>query len=225
MRAVAVMGKLPRPGRVKTRLAQKIGGDRAAELYRAFLLDVFDVVDEAARIADREGLAFSRVFSCALGPEEPLSFARELAPSSWRVVAQRGEELGDRIEATRADALADRVVIIGSDAPTMRPERILSALRVLEAGEAPAVLGPTEDGGYDLIALSRPEPALLRGIPWSTPEVMAATRAAASAAGVRMVELELGYDLDEVSDLARALADPAPALRTKAAIGALFPYG
>jgi glycosyltransferase A (GT-A) superfamily protein (DUF2064 family) len=52
------------------------------------------------------------------------------------------------------------------------------------------VLGPTHDGGYYLIALDRPRPALFQSIPWSTPSVLPATveRAGVLGLGVRMVD-------------------------------------
>lgn len=220
--AVAIMGKLPAPGRVKTRLGAAIGHEAAAELYRAFLLDVFAIGDRAALLAAGEGLELGRVFSCALAPDQRLESASQLAPEGWRVIAQRGHELGDRIEATRCDAGAKTVVIIGSDAPGMPPERIVAALQRLARERCQAVLGPTRDGGYDLIALRGPCLELLADIPWSTPEVMAATRAAAARAGIVLAELDPGEDVDELADLERLLSSAAPALHTRNAASRLF---
>lgn len=212
-RAIVVMGKPPRAGSVKTRLGRAIGMDRAAEVYAAFLADVFAMVD-------RVELDLERVFACALEPGQPLEIASQLAPRSWRAVAQRGNDLGEKIEAARADVFADRVVILGSDSPAMPPSRIEDAFLALETG-ADAVFGPTEDGGYDLIALPGPRPALLAGIPWSTPEVMAATRRAALQVNLQIVELGLGWDVDELEDLARVEASKEPAARTRAIVRAL----
>lgn len=208
-RAVVVMGKLPRAGRVKTRLAKAIGPERAAELYRAFLLDTFALVDAAL-----PEVSFARVFACALDPNEPLSFASQLAPPGWRVAEQRGADLGERIEAARAITRADQVVILGSDSPGTPRARIVSAFEALDRG-ADAVFGPTEDGGYYLIALPGPRPALLRNIPWSTPEVMEATRRAGAQAKLQLAELPLGWDIDEAEDLARILTSGEPMVHTR----------
>jgi uncharacterized protein len=215
-RAVVVMGKIPRAGRVKTRLVPPLSHEAAARLYSAFLADVFDVVEAA-----RRSLAFDRVFACALAPDEDGSEARALAPSGWRVAFQRGEDLGARIAFAYEDAAAFSTVIIGSDSPTMPPSRILEAFSALEAG-ARAVFGPAKDGGYDLIGLSKIEPPLLERIPWSTDQVMETTRARARAAGIEIRELSLGYDVDAIDDLPRALEDSirpgSIARRTEAAI-------
>jgi hypothetical protein len=220
--SVVVMGKLPRPGRVKTRLAQRLGPEAAAAFYRASLEDVFDLVDQAKRLAWQEGLAVDCKFSCALEPSDALAAAAAIAPSGWAVVAQAGRDLGERIESARA-AGGGPAVVIGSDAPAMRPERIAGALRAITSDPAlGAVVGPTEDGGYDLIAFPGPRPVLLSGIPWSTPEVMAATRAAARGAGLRLTELEPGYDVDRPADLERLARDPTPgAPRSRALLASL----
>ena len=44
--------------------------------------------------------------------------------------------------------------------------------------------GPTHDGGYYLIALDRPRPALFQSIPWSTPSVLPATAERAGVLGL-----------------------------------------
>ncbi|MCC7387019.1 MAG: TIGR04282 family arsenosugar biosynthesis glycosyltransferase [Deltaproteobacteria bacterium] len=225
-RAVAVMGKIPVPGRVKTRLAAALGDEAAARLYRAFLEDVFDVVEAARAEARPAGLDFAPFFSCALDGAADHAASVALAPPGFEIVAQGAGDLGERIEATRAATRADHAVIIGSDAPTMSPSRIVEALERLAATPAiDAVLGPTEDGGYDLIGLRGPEPGLLAGIPWSTPRVLAATRTAAARGGLRLAELAVGYDVDQPVDLARVFEDAGRpgslARRTRTVLGAL----
>jgi rSAM/selenodomain-associated transferase 1 len=197
-RAVVVMGKVPRPGEVKTRLAPPA---MAAQLYRAFLADVLEQVEEPG------------VFACAGGTIEE---ARALAPNDWRVVLQRGDDLGARIENARSDANANAVVILGSDAPMMPRARIAEAFEAL--ARVRAVFGPTSDGGYYLIGMTGPCPELLTDMPWSTDQVMAETRARARRAGIAIAELEPGYDLDEPADLVRALEDPRLPPRSRAAI-------
>lgn len=217
-RAVVVMGKVPRPGRVKTRLTPAVSPEVASRLYTAFLLDVFDAVDRA-----RETLGLTPVFACAVEDEADRAAGRSLCPNGWRFVEQRGPGLGMRIAAAREDAGADHVVIVGSDAPTMPHERFSEAFAALS--RVPAVFGPTEDGGYYLIGLTGRYPALLDRIPWSTAEVMAKTREAAARAGIRIEELPVGYDIDRVEDLVRARNDASRvgATRTRAAIEAALP--
>jgi uncharacterized protein len=197
-RAVVVMAKVPRTGFVKTRMG--LPGEAARRLYEDLLQAVLTGVDRA-----RASLELDRVLAVALSYDDGRADAEALAPSGWRVVLQRGEDLGARIQKARDDAGADRVVVIGSDAPTLPSGRILEAFEALD--RVPAVFGPTEDGGYYLVGLRGPEPRLFTGIPWSTDEVMAATRQAARGAGIAWEELPTWYDVDRPEDLERALRD------------------
>lgn len=201
-RAVVVMGKVPRPGRVKTRLAKRIGARVASDLYRVFLQDVFAVVDAAAAIIELDP-----VFSCALGEGDTIDQAKGLAPMHWAVADQTAGDLGARIESARRCGAARYTLVMGSDAPTMPPARIVEAFELLEREGIDAVVGPTVDGGYDLIAFDGARPALLDGIPWSTPGVLKATAAAAERAGIALRQLDEGYDVDHFDDLPRALED------------------
>ena len=198
------MGRIPRTWRVKTRLTPALTPRQAADLYSAFLLDVFDVVEAASVQLERRP---ARLFSCDLADDERIDGAVGLAPSGWLVVPQVGQTLGERIESAQHAANADALVVLGSDAPTMLLERIVDAFGLLERSGADAVVGPTRDGGYDLIGTPGPSPALLEAVPWSTSGVMEATRAAAEAAGLHIRELPVGRDIDTPDDLPGALAD------------------
>lgn len=217
-RAVVVMGKVPRPGRVKTRLTPAVTPEIASRLYRAFLLDVFDLVERARTETD-----LVPIFACDVTNDEDREAGRGLCPDGWRFVEQRGDGLGARIAAAREDAGARYVVIVGSDAPTTPHVRLLEAFSALE--RVPAVFGPTEDGGYYLIGLAGAYPALLDRIPWSTEAVMTKTREAAAAAEIPTEELPIGYDIDRVTDLVRAHADAEKlgATRTRVEIEAALP--
>lgn len=213
-RGVVVMGKLPYPGRVKTRMCPPLRPEQSASLYRAFLLDVFHLVERSAPDAEH-------VFSCALFEGQELAEARAFASDSWKIVEQSGEGLGERIEDARSAAATDHVIVMGSDAPTMAEGRIAEAFAKL--ADHDAVFGPTEDGGYDLVGFAARQVALLEGIPWSTPDVMAATERAAARAGLAIAKLDPGYDVDHADELPRAYADAVRLERfcTASAIAAL----
>lgn len=194
------MGKIPRPGRVKTRLVPPLSPEEAARLYEAFLTDVFELVDGIA------GACRARPFwFVGLGSDDRLEDAAGRSPEGWAVHAQVSGDLGHRMDRARCSTNAERVVVIGSDSPTMPSSRFGEAFEALRPGRV--VVGPTEDGGYDLIGLSRGDPAPFQNIPWSTSEVLVATRTAARGLGLELVELSTGYDLDRSSDLVRALQD------------------
>ena len=66
-----------------------------------------------------------------------------------------------------------------------------------------AVLIPAEDGGYVLIGLRRPCPAVFEGVAWSTGGVLAQTRDRLRDAGLRWHELPTLWDVDTPDDWAR----------------------
>jgi hypothetical protein len=111
-------------------------------------------------------------------------------------------------------------VLIGSDIPDLPAAYVRDAFARLESG-ADVVLGPAEDGGYYLIGLRAPQPGLLRGVPMSTPTVLADTLALAREQGLRADLLPPWSDIDTIADLqqlAARLRDAPPdvALRTRA---------
>ena len=80
-----------------------------------------------------------------------------------------------------------------------------AAARALLDGEQ-AVFYPAQDGGYVLVGLRTPQPALFTGMAWSHSEVMAQTRARAQTVGLRLRELETLWDVDVPADLDRLRA-------------------
>jgi len=118
---------------------------------------------------------------------------------------QAGGNLGTRLAYAFGHAFAagdDAVVIIGTDAPGVNRRIVTAAFRALRAHDL--VLGPSLDGGYYLIGLSSPQPALFREIPWSTGAVLRATQTRARALGLRATVLGPLRDVDTARD-ARAL--------------------
>jgi glycosyltransferase A (GT-A) superfamily protein (DUF2064 family) len=91
------------------------------------------------------------------------------------------------------------VLAVGSDCPGLTAERVGAAAAALDRAEV--TLGPAIDGGYYLIGLVRPHPELFEDIPWSTPDVLEATRARAAATGLGVSLLEPVRDLDTPEDL------------------------
>jgi rSAM/selenodomain-associated transferase 1 len=190
-----VFVKAPRPGFVKTRLAERLGADLAADVYRALVARV------RAATAPRAH-EYARVFCYSDFP------TREEA-ASWldgeAVRPQEGADLGARMSAAFARAFAEgasRVVLVGSDAPDLERRHVVEALQAL--GGDDLALAPSGDGGYSLVALRRPCPEIFSGIPWSTPAVLRETVARAEAAGLRVAMLETLADIDTPADLARA---------------------
>lgn len=190
------MAKVPGLEPVKSRLHGALTPAMATLLHRCLLLDRLD--DLARMPGTCPVLAFS--------PPWARAQAAALAPAGFPLLPQRGADLGERMSSLVADLLAEGhrgVVVIGSDSPTLPAEHVADAARALANGVADLVLGPAEDGGYYLIGLARPQPALFAEIPWSTDRVLSLTRARAAGLGLRTLVLPEWFDVDTASDLQR----------------------
>jgi rSAM/selenodomain-associated transferase 1 len=194
--AVAVMAKAPGLGPVKSRLHAALTPERATELYRCFLLDRLDALARLSGI--QPVIAFT--------PAEGRQSIAALAPEHFRLIEQQGADLGERLSNVLAGLLADGhrgAMAIDSDSPTLPMSCVAEAAERLEGGHADVVLGPCEDGGYYLIGLSAPQPALFDGIPWSTDRVLTLTVERARARRLRTHLLRSWFDIDTEPDLRR----------------------
>jgi rSAM/selenodomain-associated transferase 1 len=192
---VVVMAKHPAPGKVKSRLAAAIGADAAAELYRAFVLDLAD------RLRGAEIDAWWAVWP----PDAPFE---ELLPDVRRC-AQQGRDLGERMAAVAARLFGDGVsgvVFLGADVPHVNLEAVRLAMETLQQRGHEVVLGPTDDGGYYLLGLARLIPEVFRDVEWGGPRVLPCTEARLKDLGVAYRLTERGFDLDEPADLHRLAA-------------------
>jgi rSAM/selenodomain-associated transferase 1 len=185
------MAKHPRPGRVKTRLATAYGAEAACALQRAFIVDL------AARLA---GTGWPTTWAVA-PPDAPFG---EIV-SGARCIGQRGADLGARMAAATADVFADGpgpVLVLGTDTPHVALDALHSAVGAL-AGGTDVVLGPAADGGYWLLGLRAPTPALFAAVAWGTPTVLETTLARANALALAVHLVEPAFDVDEPADVRR----------------------
>ena len=143
---IAIVAKAPRAGQVKTRLIQHLGGEGAAELWSASLVDTAALLHVAAAELRAIPLIVARA-------AERAEVAALVGPG-WHSVAQDKPDLDGAIATafeTAARLGADRAVVVSGDNPDLPPGHLGAALRQLDAADA--VLGPTEDGGYHLVGL------------------------------------------------------------------------
>jgi uncharacterized protein len=191
---IAVFAKAPVAGEVKTRLAQALGDEAAATLHG-------ELVRHALATALDAGLGAVELW-CAPDDTHPF-FAQCARDFGITLKAQRGEDLGERMRNAAEDAHADGVplVIIGSDCPALTPSHLRLAANGLRVQDA--VFIPAEDGGYVLVALSKPVAGLFDGMTWGGEEVMLQTRARLEAAGAHWLELPTLWDVDRPEDYER----------------------
>jgi rSAM/selenodomain-associated transferase 1 len=190
------MAKVPAAGRVKTRLCPPLTPDQAARLARCFLQDRIEQLREVAAAAP----------VVAFTPADLEAELRGLLPGDVRLVPQEGADLGARLDRILTDLLAESgagAVAIDADSPTLPTDYLRQACARLAEATADVVLGPCQDGGYYLIGLRRPAPALFRAMPWSTPAVLGETVARARRLGLRLALLPAWFDVDRGEDLGR----------------------
>lgn len=187
---IAVFAKAPVPGRVKTRLARRLGRAAAAAAYRAMLRERLASL-AAARLAPLE---------LWVAPH-PHPYLRGLARrygAGLRV--QPGGDLGARMATALGEA--GPTVVIGGDCPGMPASTVAQALDALYDGVS-VVVAPAEDGGYTLIGSRQPVAALFRRMPWGSDRVMAQTRQRIARLGLLARELPVSWDVDDYRDWRR----------------------
>jgi uncharacterized protein len=204
---LVIMAKAPRPGMVKTRLAQTLSVEAVTELYRCLL-------DDTMALAR----ALRSVKVAIMCPASDVQELAELAAGTTAVVAQQGDGLATALISVFAQFAAggQHVVAFNSDSPHLPVSVLASAFEMLAAHDV--VVGPTYDGGYYLVGAKAAHPALFDGDGMGTKSALDALLARA-----RTMQLSVGftdpfYDIDVEDDLTRLAAElrlaPARAPRT-----------
>ena len=193
--AVAIMAKAPLPGLAKTRLAPLLGEAGAARAQRGFILRTLGTARHAA------------IGPVTLHCTPPAHRLFHLLNTRWGVacVGQVEGDLGGRMGAVVAAHFAQAgvlpLLIVGTDCPALTPDLLQRCADALVDHDA--VLIPAEDGGYVLIGMRRPLLRAFDAVDWSTPRVMAQTRARLSEMGATWRELPALWDVDDPVDWAR----------------------
>jgi len=203
-RRVAVLARRAVTGRVKTRLSPALPAALACELHAALTADTLATVASAVTADERFILWDAPVSHGATAID---------VPAGIREGTQSDGDLGARLAAAFDELLhgADAVVVVGTDCPDLRARHLEDAFAALAHHDL--VLGPSRDGGYWLVGLTRRAPELFADIPWGTDTVFARTVERAAGAGLAASRLEMLSDIDTPEDLVRLIArwlvDPA----------------
>jgi rSAM/selenodomain-associated transferase 1 len=194
------LARVPRLGRVKTRLARRIGPEAALLLHQALLADAVLFTRAAARASRAEAFV---AWDTAWPPGAPRSLGK--TSRHLEAIRQGRGDLGARMRRVVRRLVARgvaRIVLIGSDSPTAPRPAVRRAFRLLREG-ADVVLGPAEDGGYWLLGVRADRPEIFRGIPWGTRRVFRRTVERAAGRGARVRFVGTSWDVDRPRDLLR----------------------
>ena len=147
------MAKAPKPGMVKTRLAQCLPPPAVTELYRCLL-------DDTMALAQSLG----NVKVAIMSPASDVDDLARLAGNTVRVVPQTGEGLAAGLTSVFAHFAAtgqQRLIAFNSDSPHLPASVLEKAFEALATCDV--VVGPTHDGGYYLVGAKANHPGLFNG--------------------------------------------------------------
>jgi len=197
---IIIMTKVPGFADVKTRLRPLLSEGQRVELARCFLTDTITNLES---VFDRRLIAFT--------PDDGRDEIEALVVGGDICIPQRGSNLGERLDAVIVEAFEmgfGPVIVIGTDSPTLPPEYLAQALDHLQSLENGVAIGPTDDGGFYLIGVSRQREGMFNNITWSSSQVFEQTVSNIKNIGnPDLCVLPRWYDVDEPDDLARFIAE------------------
>ncbi len=183
--------KQPDAGLVKSRLAQDLGDKNAAKIYR-ILLD--------KTLSNVHLTKIKTYLYCY--PNTNHSVLRQYGTKfNFELRAQSNGDLGNKMYQAINHHLNENknVVLIGTDCLEINSSYIKEAFNRLNTGND-IVLGPTEDGGYALIGLSKVDESIFENITWSTDQVFQYTQQKITNLGWKYATLSRVRDLDTLED-------------------------
>ncbi|HXQ71550.1 MAG TPA: TIGR04282 family arsenosugar biosynthesis glycosyltransferase [Pyrinomonadaceae bacterium] len=225
--ALGLMAKAPLAGEVKTRLVPPLTASEAAALNVCFLRDMAENLESVSKTESTSGF----VVYTPTGSETAFN---GVLPEGFKLLAQRGAHLGERLCNATEDLLQQgysAVCLINSDSPTLPGSILIQAVESLARGGDRVVLGAAEDGGYYLIGLKHAHRNLFNEIAWSTSDVLARTTQRAAEIDLPVELLPPWYDVDDAKTLDRlgeelfsssGLHDAYPAPHTRAFLEAII---
>jgi len=149
----------PELGKVKTRLAKKIGDENALSIYNTLL----NRTKNSTKNLDCEKAIY---YSVKIRENDIWD------SKIYQKYQQHGADLGIRMHNAFLEAFSNdynKVVIIGSDLFDLNPDHINKAFKALDDNDI--VIGPAHDGGYYLLAMKSLYSQVFKNKNWGTSTV------------------------------------------------------
>ena len=193
--------------RCKSRLSSVIGAYKAAKIQERLTQHTIKVAKEI----ERNNLAEIKVAIDGIGSRAAKKWATLNKIKTIDIQGQgnlgtkmKRQFLKTHLQKNIYNQIRTPILLIGTDLPSISYIDLIQALEVLEEKEM--VLGPSTDGGYWLIGLSK---KLLNplctwpfsGINWGTNQVLSKTIELASLNQIDYQLLQTKNDLDNITDL------------------------
>jgi len=209
-RVLVIMAKAPKPGMVKTRLAQSLPSSAVTSLYRCLLEDTV----ELAR-------SLNGVDVAVMCPESDREELVNFLGNSVQIVGQKGAGLAAGLTSVFRHFTASgrqQIVAFNSDSPHLAPSVLRDAFQILASSDV--VVGPTHDGGYYLVGAKAAHPTLFENDGLGTNSALERLLERIRTLGLSTGITEPFYDIDVADDLIRLAGElrlaPARAPRTAA---------
>ena len=184
-----VFVKNPVLGKVKSRLANSIGEERALLVYKKLLEKTKEVASE---ITCDKVVCYSDIIDESDIWDAP-KFLKTL---------QIGDNLGDKMFNSilwASNNSYDRICLIGSDNMEITKEILVAAFEGLKKHDI--VIGPAKDGGYYLIGMNQPVELLFRKKNWGASSVLVETIKDIRNLGLKFKLLPKLSDIDIIEDI------------------------
>jgi rSAM/selenodomain-associated transferase 1 len=194
--AVLILARYPRPGMVKSRLAQRLGDVPASEFYRLCAERLFAELDRLPPTVCRYLFFDDR-------RRDDADEIRRWVGRDLRFHRQPNAEFGERMVAGFRQAFLDgatKAIIVGTDIPDLNAELLTRALHLLD--RYPLVIGPDRGGGFYLLGMRMLHRELFQlPTPWGSDEVYLHTLKQMERYAYVPAVLPTLFDIDTGEDL------------------------
>ena len=178
-----VFARLPKQGKVKTRLAAKMGATKALAIYK-------NLLESTLAVAFKSNAHVKTYWS---------------AQGHNTIHHQTGKDLGGRMYNCLTEEINPDtyICLVGTDTPQLSTLIIDKAFTILK--DKDVVLGPAQDGGYYLIGFKKDIPQeLFLDKKWSHPKVLEdAINTCTQTLGLSVGLLPTLMDIDTAEDYAQ----------------------
>ena len=186
---LVLFARTPIAGKVKTRLQPGCSAQQAAEVAAI-------LVEETVRVVRT---AWPGPVELCVWPEPHHDILHRISVNyDVPLTRQVTGTLGDKMQHAMT-RVGYPCAVMGCDVPQCLPVTLVRASTLLTNGDN--VIGPSTDGGYYLLGLQHPAPAIFTDIDWGEDSVLGETLRRAVKISLHLPLLEPLLDIDSFVDL------------------------
>ena len=192
-------------GRCKTRLSKDIGKINSAKVQNVMTKHTISV----AKSVQKTNLIDISIAISGLGEKNCRRWSKELGVKKFKLQGKGclGEKMKRQIIINKKFCARNKIkniIFIGTDLPDLCHQDLLNTLKELQQNDL--ILGPSNDGGYWLIGLSKKIISQHLNLPfinikWSSENVLKNTIDNFSSTKLKYKFLEKKIDIDKIIDI------------------------